>query len=82
MGASAGPATRMKRWFWWCELKSLMRTLSVAASPEAISNIGFDSSASSNNGTCRFMFFDWLKKPTWMSPDVHKGSTSGSVAAS
>ena len=82
IGASAGPATRMKRWFWWCELKSLMRTFRVAASPEAISSIGLLSSASSNNGTCRFMFLDWLKKPTWMSPDVQRGSTSGSVAAS
>mmetsp|Transcript_21491 Transcript_21491/g.64294 ORF Transcript_21491/g.64294 Transcript_21491/m.64294 type:complete len:201 (+) Transcript_21491:245-847(+) len=56
MGASAGPATRMKRWFWWCELRSLMRTLSVAASPAAISSMGLDSSASSKRGTWRFMF--------------------------
>ena len=44
-----------------------------AASPEAISSIGLLSSASSNNGTCRFMFLDWLKKPTWMSPGRAQG---------
>mmetsp|Transcript_13370 Transcript_13370/g.41263 ORF Transcript_13370/g.41263 Transcript_13370/m.41263 type:complete len:244 (-) Transcript_13370:837-1568(-) len=82
MGASAGPATNTKRWFWWCDERSLIRTFSVAASPDASSKQGLDSSASSNNGTWRFRFLDWLKKPTWISPADESGSTSGSVAAS
>ena len=82
MGASAGPATRIKRWFWWWLLRSLMRTLSVAASPGSISSIGLLSSASSKSGTWRFMFLLWLQKPTWISPELQSGSTRGSVAAS
>ena len=31
MGASAGPATNTKRWFWWCDERSLIRTCGRAA---------------------------------------------------
>mmetsp|Transcript_9764 Transcript_9764/g.31329 ORF Transcript_9764/g.31329 Transcript_9764/m.31329 type:complete len:303 (+) Transcript_9764:936-1844(+) len=82
IGASAGPITMMNLWFWWCELRSLIRTFSVELCPAPISSPGLDSSASSNSGTCRFRFFDWLKNPTWIDPDPVSGSTRGSVEAS